>query len=435
MKKRSFFVFVGKIVGAFIAIIGFTLGLLDYIECKPWEEPSGCPWQTDNKLPIVQADQVQTYENQTVHVDVLANDSSEKAGSLKIHTFTSPLHGQITLSKNLFRYEPPIDFVGEDFFGYTIIDNEGNESQQAQVQVLISPLPSNHPPVAYADKATTTSDQSIEIDVLANDIDLDKDLLKIIAISRVPKGEVTLAGDKLHYRPDSTFVGKDKFTYRISDGSDHVAQAQVIVTILPPNRPPPAQLDQFEIAENQTHHPPIARPDQAQTQPGTAISIDVLSNDSDSDQDPIQIISFSGALNGQVTLLENQTLRYTPYGQFIGNDYFSYVIEDSHGDSAEAKVTVTVFSSVSPPQTTRDSPIESADSVITSANQAVDIDVFSEYQIISINNASNGEVTFLSAEKLRYTPHLNFVGTDQFSYLVDDNQGKTVKIKVTVKVE
>lgn len=316
---------IGKIAGAFAGIIGLLLAVFDYISCKPWEYPSGCPWEIKNYSPNARVDQVKTIENQSINIDVLANDSDENTELLKIYSFSSPSHGQITLSKNnMFRYQPKAGFVGEDFFTYTIIDNLG-KTAQARVEVMISALPSNHPPIAHADQAITTFEQSIEIDVLANDIDPDHDVLKIHSISQPLIGEVTLAGNKLNYHPKPTFVGKDQFTYQISDGSAQIAEAQVNITIL----------------SVKGNHPPIAQPDQSTTRQGATILIDVLANDSDPDNDPIKIISFSGASNGEVTL-ENQALRYTPSAQFVGDDYFSYVIEDIHNHSAEAKVIVTV---------------------------------------------------------------------------------------------
>jgi len=439
---------IRNLVGALVGIIGLFLGVFDYISCKPWESPSGCPWDIENVPPKAQSDEVKILENQTINIDVLANDSDEDMESLKIHSFSSPLHGQITLSQNIFHYQPKQEFVGEDFFSYTIIDNQG-QSAEATVKVLISAPPSNRPPIARADQATTEAGQSIEINVLANDFDPEQDGLKIFSISQPLTGEVTLAGNKLNYHPKPKFVGQDQFTYQIRDKSGQIAQAPVNVTILPTNPPPIISPK----AEPEHNRPPLAQADQVTTSQGHSVICDVLANDSDPDDDPIQIISFSNAANGQITLLEDQTLRYTPLSQFVGNDHFSYVIGDNHGHNVEAQVTVTITGSISTFSTLKtdssfsalnlksnSSLIEYPKLLNTEKNKPIEIEIFfahydsANFELSSINNAANGEVNFSQKNKLQYTPHLDFSGFDQFSYLINDKFGNINEIQVIIHV-
>ncbi|HEY0109696.1 MAG TPA: Ig-like domain-containing protein, partial [Fibrella sp.] len=81
-------------------------------------------------------------------------------------------------------------------------------------------LPPNKAPVGINDAATTTQSAGLDINVLANDSDPDKDLLTITAVTQGNSGQVEIiaGGAKLRYTPINGFVGEDTFTYTISDG-------------------------------------------------------------------------------------------------------------------------------------------------------------------------------------------------------------------------
>jgi hypothetical protein len=86
---------------------------------------------------------------------------------------------------------------------------------------------------------------------------------------------------------------------------------------------------------------PTANADMDTTAQGEAISIDVLANDADPDQDTLTIESTGLAKHGTVTVSEN-IIHYTPESQFIGQDDFEYTISDDHGHTATAIVNVNV---------------------------------------------------------------------------------------------
>ena len=82
----------------------------------------------------------------------------------------------------------------------------------------------NTPPVAADDIATVTAvGQSLQIDVLANDSDLDGDNLDITLSGQPDKGSAqTLTangGPVVLYTPDQDFAGQDSFSYAVADGN------------------------------------------------------------------------------------------------------------------------------------------------------------------------------------------------------------------------
>ncbi|WP_172449301.1 Ig-like domain-containing protein [Bowmanella denitrificans] len=183
------------------------------------------------------------------------------------------------------------------------------------------PLNGNQQPLAQDDVVSMTWNTSIELDVLANDQDSDGDSLTISSAS-VELGQVVIENNKLHFTPPQDYGGVINISYSISDGKGGTSTANVQVTIV----------------ANQS---PIALPDEATTEQGTALNIVVMSNDSDPDGDPLTLISAS-AQRGNVSINADGTLRYSPEAGFSGTDVITYLIEDNNGAQAQGLVSVTV---------------------------------------------------------------------------------------------
>ncbi len=86
---------------------------------------------------------------------------------------------------------------------------------------------------------------------------------------------------------------------------------------------------------------PVAVDDSATTPYQTAVSIPVVANDSDPDDDAFTVTSSTDPANGTVTCTAT-ACRYLPRDGFSGTDTFIYTITDARGLTASATVTVTV---------------------------------------------------------------------------------------------
>ncbi|MCH1507135.1 MAG: FG-GAP-like repeat-containing protein [Verrucomicrobiales bacterium] len=90
---------------------------------------------------------------------------------------------------------------------------------------------------------------------------------------------------------------------------------------------------------------PVALDDEASTLQGDYVDIPVLSNDSDLDEDALALESWTAPTNGLLEWLANGFARYTPAGNFIGTDSFTYVVNDGAGGTSNAgTVTIDVIS-------------------------------------------------------------------------------------------
>src|SRR6266542_952552 len=88
--------------------------------------------------------------------------------------------------------------------------------------------------------------------------------------------------------------------------------------------------------------PPVAANDSATTPKNTAVTIDVLANDSDADGDPLSVTNLTAPAHGSAVLNADGTVTYTPNLGFLGTDTFTYTANDGTSDSNVATVTVEV---------------------------------------------------------------------------------------------
>ena len=182
-------------------------------------------------------------------------------------------------------------------------------------------LNNNHLPVANADSASLSLNQSIDIDVLANDTDIDGDTLSVQNVTSDFGDAVILANQQISYTPDVDFIGIDVLSYSISDGQGGTSTSQLTVTV-------------------RANSAPTTIDDTANTDDRTSLLLNVLSNDSDIDGDSLTLVSVT-ALQGAVSIESNQLL-YTPKQGFEGVDTVSYLISDGAGGEASGQVLVTI---------------------------------------------------------------------------------------------
>ncbi len=368
-----------------------------------------------NDVPKAQNDTASTPEGQSVTVAVLANDSDDDGDSLALSSVGSPSHGTaVKNGNNTVTYTPSANFNGSDAFTYAISDGQGGTAS-ALVNVTVSSV--SDAPVANDDVATTPEDSSAVIGVTANDTDADGDTLTVTAVTQPQHGTAAVeATGSVRYTPAANYYGSDAFSYTVSDGSES-STAQVLVTVTSINDVPTASADTVTTLKNQ------------------AVSVPVLSNDSDVDEDTLTVTGVTQPQHGSATITGGTAVQYTPADNYSGSDTFSYTVGDGNGGVAGATVTVTIAA-------TNDGPTAVADTVVISEDQPLvfnpaandtdpDGDVLS---VQSVSQPSHGTVTVESATSVRYTPAADYNGADSFGYTVADPAGLISSATVSVTV-
>ncbi|HEY4233877.1 MAG TPA: Ig-like domain-containing protein, partial [Lacipirellulaceae bacterium] len=197
----------------------------------------------------------------------------------------------------------------------------------------------------------------------------------------------------------------------------------------------------LKVTPNQS---PITGNDSATTSKNTAISINVLSNDNDSDGaiDVKTVAVVAKPQHGSVSVDSKTGLvTYTPAKNYTGHDSFTYKVKDSSGAySNVATVSLTIVQPNSPPVAYDDAATTLKNSPVTIAVLANDKDSDGSVDpktVVIVGAAQHGTTSINSTTgAVTYTPAANFTGTETFTYKVKDNQGAysnvaTVRVTVT----
>ncbi len=369
--------------------------------------------ETINTPPISLQDAFTTNEDESLTMNVLANDQDAEGSTLTIDNFSPTSNGSLTLQDDgQLLYEPNPDYFGTDKFNYQANDGNGGLSEPTLVEITV--LPVNDAPNAVPDTRTTDEDTPLNIAILNNDQDVDGDLLEVTAFTNPSNGVLEEIGDELRYTPKINFFGADEFEYTISDGSGLESTTLVTINVLPINDAPLATDDLITTDEN------------------TPVNIAVLINDQDFDGDVLEVASFDQPSNGSVEQT-GQTLRYTPNTDFIGADEFPYTITDGNGETATAMVRINVIDLNSAPQALGDDVETNEDTPISFNVFANDSDPDNdELSLQTFTQTQNGTVAQVGSD-FTYTPNPDFFGTDEFSYQLKDATG-TVSNFATVAI-
>ena len=186
-------------------------------------------------------DFVTVYEDDQVVVPIYANDSDlPSTGTL---TVSDPLNGTVTIDENgtpndptddIVTYIPDPDYHGTDSFTY-VVCNQFGDCSSATVTVDVLMVVDT-----IDDTAVTDEDVPVDIDILANDMELPS--AGTITVTQPTNGTVVIndngtpgdpSDDWVTYTPDPNFVGPDSFTYTICHDIDRCDTATVDVIVNP----------------------------------------------------------------------------------------------------------------------------------------------------------------------------------------------------------
>nr|WP_243197048.1 tandem-95 repeat protein [Vibrio parahaemolyticus] len=332
--------------------------------------------------------------------ELLSNVDDEDKDTLSVENLIID-KGNGTLVDNgdgTWTFTPQIDDDTEVSFTFDIIDDEDIVvSGSANLDIL----PINDAPNAENDVITTEEDTAVTIDVLVNDSDVEGDALSIQSAS-VPKeqGTVEVVDGKLVFTPAENFNGEATISYIVTDG-DLTDEAKVSVTVTPVNDSPVAVDDTTSIQED------------------TAVTIDVLTNDTDVDGDKLSIESASVPKEQGTVEVVDGKLVFTPAENFNGDAEITYTVTDGELTD-EAKVTVTV-NPVNDVPTIKVEAVESITEDAVSTDTVVatltvrDTDTPEDQLTVSLENNSNGYFVLVGNEVKLTQAGVDAVNNDELN--------------------
>ncbi|ELU0012376.1 tandem-95 repeat protein, partial [Vibrio parahaemolyticus] len=318
---------------------------------------------------------------------------------------------QISIVSGVATITPTADWNGKETITFTAKDPSG-ESVSQTVNFTVAPVVD-----IEADSADVVEDTPTIINVLGNDTFESTDKVVSLDADNGPKnGTVIVNNDgTVTYTPDDNYVGEDTFTYIVTSGGMSESTT-VEVNVTPVN------------------DAPVAKDDIATTQEDTAVTIDVLPNDTDVDGDKLSIQSATvPEAQGKVEIVDGK-LVFTPAENFNGDAEITYTVTDgSLTDQATVKVTVNAVN---------DTP--EVESNIADQTLAEDFTPYS----IDLNNAFSdvdGELTFSVSGNSNiqvaivngiatFTPTADWSGSEALTFTATDPSGESVSQTVNFTV-
>ncbi|HHC6636334.1 TPA: tandem-95 repeat protein [Vibrio parahaemolyticus] len=350
-----------------------------------------------NDAPTVEnaiADQVLSEDFDTYTIDL--NEVFKDTDSSLEFSVSGNNSIQISIVSGVATITPTADWNGKETITFTAKDPSG-ESVSQTVNFMVTPVAD-----IEADKTTVVEDTPIIIKVLGNDTFEGKDKVVSLDAENGPKnGTVIVNNDgTVTYTPDDNYVGKDTFTYIVTSGG--VSESTTV-----------------EVNVTPVNDAPVAKDDIATTQEDTAVTIDVLSNDTDVDGDKLSIQSATvPEAQGKVEIVDGK-LVFTPAENFNGHAEITYTVTDGELTD-EAKVTVTV-------NPVNDAPTIKVDAVESITEDAVNTDTVvatltvrdtdtSEDQLtVSLENNSNGYFVLVGNEVKLTQAGVDAVNNDELN--------------------
>lgn len=290
-----------------------------------------------NEPPVAVNDTAVLYENQSILIDVLQNDSDEKDLISGIVISQQGTKGIAVVENNKIRYTANTGQLGNDIVKYYITDEWNQPSNIANIGILIRA--ENESPVANNDYYTMNMGGVLNVSssngIFKNDSDDFGYNLDFYSSTSEEGFPVIVNPDgSFIYSPSANFYGFDSFTYRIKDDQNLTANAVVFIEVINPDMP-------------------RTNPDTYQTRRGQILNVNgsnlllnkVLSNDVNGANLTCVVESKSTSSGGNVSINSDGAFTYTPPSNFVGIDSFTYTSQNSSG-SASGEVIVKVLPNI-----------------------------------------------------------------------------------------
>ncbi|EGQ9275353.1 tandem-95 repeat protein, partial [Vibrio parahaemolyticus] len=350
-----------------------------------------------NDAPTVEnaiADQELSEDFATYTIDL--NDAFKDSDSALNFSVFGNSNVLVSIENGIATISPTADWNGSEILTFTATDPSG-ESVSQTVDFTVAPVVD-----IKADSTNVVEDTPTIINVLGNDTFEGKDKVVSLDAENSPKnGTVIVNSDgTVTYTPDDNYVGEDTFTYIVTSGGV-------------------SEFTTVEVNVTPVNDAPVAKNDISTTQEDTAVTIDVLSNDTDVDGDKLSIQSATvPEAQGKVEIVDGK-LVFTPAENFNGDAEITYTVTDGELTD-EAKVSVTV-NPVNDAPTIKVDAVESITEDAVSTDTVVatltvrDTDTPEDQLTVSLENNSNGYFVLVGNEVKLTQAGVDAVNNDELN--------------------
>ena len=385
---------------------------------------------------VVAVDDAQTTatEHSILTGNVVSNDSVPDLVRA-VELIGGPAKGQLTLNTDgSYVYNPGNDFdslaQGESAqagFSYRVSDADRDS---ATATVIFTITGTNDAPVANADTGSTDENQSITVDVLGNDTDVDTSDTHTVKQASIVSGQGTVAvvNNQVQWTPGTDYdalalnqTAIVQIAYTQSDNHAAEASSGLTLTVVGSNDAPtvgPALISKA------SEEDPV-------------YTIDLLAGAADKDAGAV--LSVSGlaeskgtkgwTLNGNVLSINPDHFDRLNDGETAVLD-FNYKVVDEHGASVDQTLAVTIEGYTDAPSL----------AVVASAGAAVNqirLTITSqpardERVVLNFNKLPAGATVLNAAQQIVNLGVDNFIGTHEFTVVLPPEADTKTDLDVTV---
>ena len=244
--------------------------------------------------------------------NLLINNSDAEGDPLSILNITNTVNGAIyvNLNNGFINYYTLPEFCGVDTIRYAVSD--GNFIIYDTLFLTINcvnnaPSQGNETLTVQENSGTTNT-----VDLLANNIDPEGDVLTITSMQTPLNGTLTANGDGTYaYTPNADYCGTEVLAYVVSDGVNNVTD-YLTINVVCQNDPPTGGNEYMTIDEDGP----------------TTNSGSLLANNSDPEGNTLTILSMTSSGGGVYLLTSSASVNYTPNPDWCGIDTLTYTVTD-----------------------------------------------------------------------------------------------------------
>ena len=273
-----------------------------------------------NIPPVANPDSYAMSENTTNSFSPLGNDVVNTPGGVLNLVSVSGTNGVASINGTNVVFIPTTNFIGVATIGYTITDNVGGTNVG-----LITIAVTNIPPVANPDSYAMGANTTNSFSPLANDVvKTPGGILSLVSASGT-NGVASISGTNVIFVPTTNFIGIATISYTITDNLGGTNSSLITVTVT----------NVFTI--------PLANAQSVTTTENTARPITLTGSDSTSL--PLTFFIVTSPTNGALSLINTNTgtVTYTPGTNYVGNDSFTFRVNNGHTNSLPATVSIAVL--------------------------------------------------------------------------------------------
>jgi hypothetical protein len=364
-----------------------------------------------NLPPVANADSVFATDGLPVLIDVLANDSDADGGNLALVSVTGSAAVEVSLSEGHVLFRALAEAQSMESLTYIIADGQGGLATNRLI------VTRNTSPVAVSETAFALVGAPSRLDVLANDSDVDGDVLVVASVVAPASGTASVSADgrAIEFNYGAVIpAGTVDVDYVISDGKGGTATARVSLL---PNRAPVAVADVRTI--------PV----------GEWTTIAALANDTDADGDVLRVASVRATVGVTVQIINGgAAIEAEVVPAAAGTlPVITYTVTDGKGGIATSTITLNQA-----PTAVADSVVMNIGEVTTLTITANDTDPNGDAVTITAVQAPAGVsvLRLISGPQAGSTLQLTAVSAGQHAvgYTLSDGRGGTASGTVQVTV-